>query len=73
MDKEKLPTTYFNTHEIETWIGESITSEKPQKEIEGGRGKLIILHQCGDNNEELISQLKTLIYGLENGFEGFST
>ena len=69
---EQLPTKWFKTEEIETWIGESITTDKPIEEIQGGRGKLIILHQCGENKEELISQLETMIYGLKDGFESFA-
>jgi len=61
--EEQLPTKWFNTEEIETWIGNS---------DEGGRGKLIVLHQCGENKEELISQLTTMIDGLKNGFEYFA-
>lgn len=46
---EKLPTPWFKTVEIETWIGESITTEgKEIEELNGGRGKLIVLHQCGE-------------------------
>ena len=71
-EKEQLPTKWFKTEQIETWIGESITTEgKEIKEIKGGRGKLIVMHQCGDNKEELISQLETMIYGLKEGFEYF--
>jgi hypothetical protein len=71
-EEEQLPTKWFKTEQIETWIGESITTEgKEIKEIKGGRGKLIVMHQCGDNKEELISQLETMIYGLKEGFEYF--
>jgi len=70
---EVLPTPYFKTEEIETWIGESLGSEKPIEELNGGRGKLIVLHQCGENKGELISQLNTLIEGLQNGFDWFAT
>ena len=70
--EEQLPTKWFKTKEIETWIGESITTDKPIEEIQGGRGKLIILHQCGENKEELISQLETMIHGLKDGFEYFA-
>jgi len=70
---EELPTPWFKTEQIETWIGESITTEgKEIEEIKGGRGKLIVLHQCGENKEELISQLEVMIYGLKEGFEGFA-
>jgi hypothetical protein len=47
---EKIPTKYFETIEIETWVGESLTTEgKAIHEFDGGRGKLIVLHQCGEN------------------------
>jgi len=68
---EKLPTAWFKSEQIETWIGESLTEEKPVEELNGGRGKLIVLHQCGENKEELISQLETLIHGLKEGFDEF--
>lgn len=61
--EEQLPTKWLKTEQIETWIGNS---------DEGGRGKLIVLHQCGENKEELISQLNTMIDGLKNGFEYFA-
>ena len=61
--EEQLPTQWFKTEEMETWVG---TSD------DGGRGKLIVLHQCGENKEELISQLNTMIDGLKNGFEYFA-
>jgi thymidylate synthase len=70
---EVLPTSYFKTEEIETWIGESLGSEKHIEELNGGRAKLIVLHQCGENKEELIDQLNTLIDGLKNGFDWFAT
>ncbi len=71
--EEKLPTPYFSTHEINTWIGESLTTEgKEIDELNGGRGKLIVLHQCGQNKEELISQLEILILGIKDNFEWFA-
>jgi hypothetical protein len=70
---EQLPTKWFKTEEIETWIGESLsTQDKEIEEINGGKGRLIVLHQCGENKKELISQLETLIYGLKEGFENFA-
>ncbi len=72
-EPEQLPTPWFKTEQIETWIGEPITAEgKEIWEIKGGRGKLIVMHQCGENKEELISQLETMIYGLKEGFEAFA-
>lgn len=71
---EVLPTPWFKTEEIETWIGESLTTEgKEIEDLNGGRGKLLVLHQCGENKEELISQLEVLINGLNEGFENFAS
>jgi hypothetical protein len=71
--QEKIPTPWFKTEEMETWIGEPLTTEgKTVEELNGGRGKLIVLHQCGENEQELISQLETLIYGIKGGFEDFA-
>jgi hypothetical protein len=69
----QIPTPWFKTEEIETWIGEPLTTEgKLVGELNGGRGKLIVLHQCGENRKELISQLETLIHGIKEGFEDFA-
>lgn len=62
-DENSLPTKWFKTEQITTHIGGK----------EGGMGLLVINHQCGNNTEELIRQLKTLISGLENGFDAFSS
>jgi hypothetical protein len=62
-DGKYLPTKWFKTEQITTHIGGE----------EGGMGLLVVNHQCGDNTEELIRQLKTLISGLENGFDVFSS
>jgi hypothetical protein len=71
--QETLPTKWFKTEEIETWIGEPLTTEgKEIEDLNGGRGKLIVLHQCGENKEELISQLETMMNGLRNVFDDFA-
>lgn len=71
---ENLPTQWFKTEQISTWIGESLATEgKTMEEIKGGHGKLIVMHQCGKNKAELIGQLKTMISGLEDGFESFAS
>ena len=74
--QETLPTKWFKTEQISTWIGKSITRITTEGESidenEGGHGKLIVMHQCGENKEELISQLETMIYGLKEGFENFA-
>jgi hypothetical protein len=75
-EEEQLPTKWFKTEQISTWIGKSITRITTEgesiDESEGGHGKLIVMHQCGENKEELISQLETMIYGLKEGFENFA-
>jgi len=75
-EEEQLPTKWFKTEQISTWIGKSITRITTEgesiDESKGGHGKLIVMHQCGDNKEELISQLETMIYGLKEGFEYFA-
>jgi len=69
----QIPTPWFKTEEIETWIGESLSTEgKSTEELNGGRAKMIVLHQCGENKQELIYQLETLIYGIKEGFENFA-
>jgi hypothetical protein len=71
--QEKLPTTWFKTEQISTWIGESLTTEgKSIEELNGGHGKLVVLHQCGEDKKQLISQLETLIHGLKEGFDEFA-
>ena len=70
---QKIPTKWFKTEQISTWIGESLTTQgKSIDELNGGHGKLIINHQCGDDKEALISQLETMISGLKNGTESFA-
>lgn len=61
-----IPTQWAKIEEIETWVGGKTYEGK------GGRARLIVTHYCGDNKEELIGQLETLIYGLKNGFDEFA-
>ena len=73
LDDDILPTPWYTTRQIETWIGESLTTEgKKIEELKGGRGKLIIMHQCGNNKAELISQLECMIDGIKSDFDGFA-
>ncbi len=60
---------WFKTEQIETWVGPTDNGEN--KEI-GYKAKLVILHQCGENKEWLINQLKIMIDGMENGFDAFA-
>lgn len=70
---EILSIKGFKTEQITTWIGESLTTEgKTPEEINGGHGMLLVTHQCGNDKEALISQLKTMINGLEDGFKLFA-
>ena len=66
------PTKWFKTKQIETWIGLTDNGENPP-EIQGGRAKLIVLHQCGEYKDDLIGQLKTMIYNIETTGEGFAS
>lgn len=69
----EIPTEWFETIQISTWVGESLTTEgKEPHELSGGHAKLLVLHQCGDDKESLIGQLRTMIYGLENGLNEFA-
>lgn len=68
-----IPTNWFKTQQISTWIGESLTTEgKEINELKGGHGILIVMHQCGDNKKALIGQLKTMISGIEDDFNFFA-
>jgi len=62
-----LPTPWAKMEQIETWIGGEVYENK------GGRAKLTVIHYCGDDKKELIDQLKTLIAGLETGFDWFAS
>jgi len=66
------PTKWFKNEEIETWIGRTDNVENPP-EIQGGRAKLIILHQCGEYKDVLIGQLKTMIHYIETDGEDFAS
>ena len=66
--KIKNSTDFFETKQIETFVGHMNNNS----EMIGERKKLIILHQCGDNNEALIDQLKTMIMGIETNFDWFA-
>lgn len=61
-----------NNEQIETWIGETYNGEKPLEEVNGGRAKLIVMHQC-PNKELLIEQLKTMINNIETDGEYFAS
>jgi hypothetical protein len=54
---------WFDSKQIETWVGQP---DNGVDEITGGRAKLIVLHQCGENKEWLVDQLKFMIDLIEN-------
>lgn len=66
------PTKWFEEKQIETWIGLTDNGEN-SKEIQGGRARLIVLHQCGEHKDALIGQLKTMIYNIETNDEDFAS
>lgn len=66
LDDREIPTKWSSVREIETWVGGN------PYDGTGGRAKLTVIHHCGDNKEDLIDQLETMIYGLKNGFEDFA-
>lgn len=72
-DEIERPTKWFETRQIETWVGETDNGSKNSKYINGGRAMLIVQHQCGDNKEWLIGQLKTMITNIETDGENFGS
>jgi hypothetical protein len=67
---DKLPTKWFETEQISTHIG---GLDENGEFVPNGRGMLIVMHQCGNNKEVLISQLKTMIHNIETNGEGFGS
>ena len=60
---------WFTVKQIETWVG------KPDNGTEtttGGRAKLIVMHQCGENKDWLIGQLKMMIQNIETNGENWA-
>ena len=66
---ERVPTKWFETEQISTYIGGFDEHGDP---ISNGHGKLIVMHQCGKNKELLISQLNIMIDNIENDGDGFA-
>ena len=70
--------TFFKEEQIDTFAGTAINEKGEKTDFDkkgnmvGERRKLIVLHQNGDDKNELISQLKTMISGLEDDFKGFA-
>tara|TARA_R110000737_G_scaffold164955_1_gene192584 strand:+ start:387 stop:719 length:333 start_codon:yes stop_codon:yes gene_type:complete len=68
----EIPTVWFKSHQIETWVGETDNGTKDIEEVNGGRAMLIVQHQCGENKEWLIDQLKYMITYIKTDGEGFA-
>lgn len=69
MENKKInsPTEWADIKQIETWVGEGICEENSR----GGRAKLTVIHHCGEDKEELIGQLETMIESIRTGGEEF--
>lgn len=65
---------WFETEQIETFVNNTNkdSGEMTADEMKACRKKLIVLHQCGENKEALIDQLKTMISGLECNYSWFA-
>jgi hypothetical protein len=64
-DNNDTGSGWFETEQIESFVGEMDNG--------GERKKLIVLHQCGNDKEALIGQLKLMIDGLESNFDWFAS
>ena len=64
-----MENNWFKTVQIETAV--NVSGNMTAEEIKERRKKLIVLHECGEDDNALIEQLETLIFGLKNGFENF--
>lgn len=62
---------WFKTEQIETAV--NVNGDMSADEIKACRKKLIVLHECGDDKEALISQLETMILGLKTNFDWFAS
>jgi len=65
-------STWFDTHQIETFVGE-MEEGMTDEQMKRCRKKLVILHQCGNDKETLIGQLETMIQGIKDDFEWFAS
>jgi hypothetical protein len=72
--EKNIPTEWFAIKQISSWIGESLPTEgKKVEDLNGGVAKLIIMHQCGDNKEELKNQIRLFLYSIDDDFKGFAS
>ena len=65
-----MKKNWFKTVQIETAV--NVSGNMTAEEIKERRKKLIVLHECGEDDNALIEQLETLIFGLKNGLENFA-
>ena len=71
MEKDETrnrPQKWFDVKQIETWVGESMLVEGTR----GGKAKLIVMHQCGENKDWLIGQLNMMIQNIETNGENWA-
>jgi len=66
-----MKKNWFKTEQIETAV--NVNGTMTAEEIKNCRKKLIVLHECGEDKDALIEQLKTMINGLENNFDNFAS
>ena len=66
---DKVPTKWFETEQISTHIGG--VDEHGEFEL-NGHGMLVVMHQCGNNKDVLISQLETMIHYVKTNGEDFA-
>lgn len=62
-------TAWFKTEQIETAV--NVIGDMTADEIKACRKKLIVLHECGEDKQALITQLETMIHGLNTDFKMF--
>ena len=67
---DKIPTKWFETEQISTHIGG--VDENGEFET-NGKGFLIVMHQCGNNKDVLIDQLKSMINYIKTNGEDFAS
>ena len=66
---ENKKQDWFKTIQIETFVGYMDNNS----EMIGEKKRLIVIHECGEDKEALIGQLKTIIHGIETDFENFAS
>lgn len=67
---DKIPTKWFETEQISTHIGG--VDEHGEFEL-NGHGRLVVMHQCGNNKDVLVGQLETMIHYIKTNGEDFGS